>query len=119
MSVLVKLPIMDVFGRPIDVTPSASQPGAASYRARGYLGTGPWNISAEDSSVISDQTTFLDVRDIEFAVVPQQGDRIDIPPDGTVPAAGMFEVVDGSSDGGGLTTLTIRKFEDARPELTP
>ena len=115
MSALVKLPIMDVFGRPIDVTPIASQPGAGSYRARGYLGTNDLDVAAEDGSVITDQTTFLDVRDNEFAVVPRQGDRIDIPADGTAPAAGAWEVVSAHEDGGGMTNLHIRRFGLARP----
>jgi hypothetical protein len=115
MSALVKLPAMDVFARPIDVTPIASQPGAGAYRARGYLGTSQLDVAAEDGSVITDQQTYLDIRDAEFAVLPRQRDRIDIPADGTVPAAGSFEVVSASQDGGGLTTLVIRKFEPNRP----
>jgi len=115
MSALVKLPAMDVFARPIDVTPIASQPGVGSYRARGYLGTTELDVGAEDGSVVTDQQTYLDVRDAEFAVVPRQRDRIHIPADGTVPAAGTFEVVSGSQDGGGLTTLVIRRFEPSRP----
>lgn len=115
MSALVKLPAMDVFARPIDVTPIASQPGAGAYRARGYLGTAPLDVGAEDGSVISDQQTYLDVRDAEFSVVPRQRDVIHIPADGTVPPAGRYEVVDSSADGGGLTTLIIRKLETRRP----
>lgn len=115
MSALVKLPAMDLFARPVDITPVASQPGAGSYRARGYLGTSQLDIAAEDGSVITDQQTYLDIREIEFAVLPRQRDRIEIPADGTVPAAGSFEVVSGTTDGGGLTTLIIRKFEPARP----
>jgi hypothetical protein len=115
MSALVKLPAMDVFARPIDVTPVASQPGAGSYRARGYLGTSQLDVAAEDGSVITDQQTYLDIREIEFAILPRQRDRIDIPADGTVPAAGLFEVVSGTADGGGLTTLIIRRLEPSRP----
>jgi hypothetical protein len=115
MSALVKLPVMDVFARPITVTPIASQPGAGSYPNRGYFGTSAIDVAAEDGSVISDQTTFLDIRDAEFAIVPVQLDVIDIPADGDVPPEGAWEVVDSSSDGGGLTTLTIRKLLPARP----
>jgi hypothetical protein len=115
LSALVKLPVLDVFGRPIDVYPNASQPGAGSYRARGYFGTSELDVGAEDGSVVTDQQTFLDVREIEFAVVPSQKDLIGIPADGAVPAEGMFEVVSATTDGGGLTTLIIRKLETARP----
>jgi hypothetical protein len=115
MSSAVKLPVMDVLARPVDVTPVASQPGAGSYRARGYLGANPLDVQAEDGSVITQQQTYLDVRDREFAVVPRQRDVIDIPADGMTEPAGRFEVVDAHSDGGGLTMLIIRKLEARRP----
>lgn len=115
MSALVKLPAMDVFARPIDVTPIASQPGAGSYRARGYFGTNELEVAAEDGSVLTDQQTYLDIREVEFAIPPRQRDIIDIPADGAVPAKGRFEVVSGTSDGGGLITLIIRELKAPRP----
>jgi hypothetical protein len=115
MSVLVKLPCMDILARPITVAPLASRPGDAAYAGRGYYDTREQDVVGEDNSVIVDQQTFLDVRDAEFAVVPQQGDLIDIPADGGVPAEGRFEVVSASPDGGGLTTLVLRAVLGARP----
>jgi hypothetical protein len=115
MSTLVGLPVMDVFARPIDVYPNASNPGGGSYRARGYYSTAELDVQAEDGSVVTDQQTYLDVRDREFAIVPRQKDVIDIPADGATPAEGMFEVVSATADGKGLTNLIIRKVETARP----
>jgi hypothetical protein len=115
MSALVKLPAMDIFARPIDVTPIASQPGVASYRARGYYSTTDLDVQAEDGSVVSDQRTYIDIRAAEFAVVPSQRDVIDIPADGGVPAEGRFEVISGADDGGGLATLIIRRLAVTRP----
>lgn len=94
------------------MTPLISQPGAPAYVARGIYTTTPIDIPGLDGATIaSDQKTILDVRDIEFTVVPAQGDLIQIPAEGNIPAAGYFEVVDGDANGGGETTLTIRKWE--------
>ena len=115
-STLVYLPNYDMFARPINVTPLASQPGAPAYGARGIYDTRPIDVQAEDGSIISDQQTILDVRDAEFSFVPEQLDRIHIPfdPDGG-PDLGTFEVVDTESNGGGETTLVIRKVVTAKP----
>ena len=110
-SALPYLPAYDVFARPIDVLPA----GGAAYRRRGIYGTRPIAILAEDSSSVSDQETILDIREAEFSVLPRQGDRIFIPRDGDVPAEGEFEVMDATRNGGGETTLVIRKFEAPRP----
>lgn len=114
-STLVYLPNFDVFARDIVVTPLASQPGGAAYGARGIYDTRSLDVLAMDGSIFSDQQTILDVRETEFDVLPAQGDLIDIPPDGAIPEAGMFEVVDANTNGGGETTLVIRKVVPAKP----
>jgi hypothetical protein len=115
-STLVYLPNFDMFARPIAVTPLASQPGLPGYTARGIYDTRPIDVQAEDGSIVSDQQTILDVRDVEFGVIPEQLDQIEIPfdPDGG-PDLGTFEVVLTESNGGGETTLVIRKVITARP----
>ena len=100
------------FGRSITVYPSDGSP---SYVARGIYDTAPMDVVGEDGSVLSDQRTILDIRDAEFAVLPKQGDRINIPTSGGIPAAGLFEVLDADSNGGGETTLGLRKVVDAAP----
>jgi hypothetical protein len=115
-STLVYLPNYDMFARSITVTPLASQPGAPAYTNRGIYDTRPVDVSGMDGSIISDQQTILDVRDEEFVVVPAQLDRIVIPADADGgPALGEFEVVDTEANGGGETTLVIRKIVTAQP----
>lgn len=111
-SVAVYLPQYDVFARPIEVRPAIG----ASFFNRGIYGTRAVLIAAEDGSQISDQETILDIREREFATrFPRQGDQIFIPRDGNVPEAGLFEIADLSSNGGGETTLVIRAVLEPRP----
>jgi hypothetical protein len=116
-STLVYLPNFDMFARSINITPLASQPGVPAYTTRGIYGTRPIDVQAEDGSIISDQQTILDIREEEFAVIPDQLDRINIPPDpdaGTI-GVGDYEVTNVETNGGGETTLVIRKIVTARP----
>lgn len=115
-STLVYLPCFDIFARPITVTPLASQPGAPAYTSRGIYGTQPVDFAGMDGSIISDQRSILDVRDEEFTVVPSQLDRIHIPADADAGAdLGDFEVTDIEANGGGETTLILRKIVTAQP----
>jgi hypothetical protein len=115
-STLVYLPNFDTFARPITVTPLASQPGAPAYSNRGIYDTRPMDVMAQDGSIVSDQQTILDVRDAEFSVVPEQLDQITIPADTDAgPALGTFEVTDTEANGGGETTLILRKVVTAKP----
>jgi hypothetical protein len=115
-SLLVYLPNFDMFARSITVTPLASQPGFPGYTARGIYNTRPIDVQAEDGSIVSEQQTILDVRDEEFSVVPTQLDHIHVPVDPDAGAdLGDFEVMLTESNGGGETTLVIRKVIAARP----
>jgi hypothetical protein len=115
-STLVYLPNFDMFARPITVTPLASQPGLPAYTARGIYDTRPIDVQGEDGSIISDQQTILDILEDEFSVIPEQLDQIHIPAD--VDAGrdlGDFEVINTETNGGGETTLVIRKIMASRP----
>jgi hypothetical protein len=114
-SKLVYEPNYDMFARPITITPLASQPGGAAYSNRGIFDTRALDVLAEDGSIFSDQQTILDILEVEFSVLPQQRDQVDIPAVEDIPAEGLFEVVDASSNGGGETTLVIRKVVTAKP----
>lgn len=115
-STLVYLPNFDMFARSITITPLASQPGLPAYSARGIYNTRAIDVQAEDGSIISDQQTIVDVRDEEFSVIPDQLDRVYIPFDADGgPDLGEFEVTDTEPNGGGETTLVLRKFMAARP----
>lgn len=118
-STLVYLPNFDMFARQIIVTPLASQPGMPSYTARGIYDTRAIDVSAMDGSIVSEQQTILDVRDAEFSVVPEQLDQIHIPADPAAGATGAdlgdYEVINVEANGGGETTLVIRKVLASRP----
>jgi hypothetical protein len=107
----------EFWSRPVTVTPVASQPGAPSYGARGIYSSGAIAIPAEGGMVISDQQTILDIMEVDFPVLPRQFDQITIPTDPAsgLPPLGDFEVVDVNSDGGGETTLVLRKLGAAVP----
>ena len=109
-STLAKLPCQDMFSVPITVNPIASQPGHAPYSNRGIFSTDSIDVPMTDGSIYSDQQTILDVREAEYAVVPMQGDIITIPFDCNGKPLGDFEVTDSGADGGGETTLTLRKY---------
>jgi hypothetical protein len=105
----------DKFAVPATFTPIKSQPGQPAYGLRGIYDTRPIDIMAEDSSVFSDQQTILDIREIEFSVLPVQGDLVTIPFDCNGQPLGEYEILDADTNGGGETTLVIRKLEVARP----
>jgi hypothetical protein len=110
--IAVYAPNYAVWARPISVNPIGSQPGMPGYGGRGIYHTGPVNVLLEDGSLFSDQQTTLDVLEAEFAVVPAQRDIISIPRDPVsgLPALPDYEVTDVSSNGGGETTLTLKKL---------
>src|SRR5262245_31704228 len=105
----------DQFARPITVTPVVSQPGAPSYENRGYFDTKESDILTEDGAIFSDSRTFIDIRMIEFAVLPMQGDIITIPQHEDVPG-GTYEVLDlaGKGNAGGIITMTLREIVQAK-----
>jgi hypothetical protein len=105
-SAQVYLPGQNTFGRAILVN---------GVLARGILDTREIDVVAIDGSIVSEQRTILDVRDAEFDVVPVQGDQIAIPADGTLPDEGAWEVIDTARNGGGETTLTLRKLVTPKP----
>ena len=111
MSTLVYLPSQDIFGRRVEFYPA----GGASFMARGIFGTQPFDIAAEDGSIISSQQTILDIRDAEFTTMPRQLDRLFIPAERNIPAEGLFDIADLGANGGGETTLILRSVGPDRP----
>jgi hypothetical protein len=109
---------MDTFAGSITVMPIASQPNGVSYTARGIYGTEAIDIIAEDGSIISDQRTILDIREVEFTVLPIQGDQVFLAAANFADQLiedGTYEVLDADTNGGGETTLAIRKIVTALP----
>jgi hypothetical protein len=124
-STTLYLHCQDFYSRAVIITPIVSSPGAPAYQARGIYGTRDVEVTTGDPfgsttmALISDQQTIFDIRDNEFFdsgyVLPQQGDLLNIPREGNIPAEGDFEVTDTQRNGGGETTLVIRKYEAAVP----
>jgi len=107
----------NVFARPVTFYPLRSQPTVASYSARGIFGTVSIDIASMDGSDISEQRTILDILEAEFTIIPTQQDRVAIGPDpgGMNKNEGLWEVNDVSTNGGGETTLELRRVVVANP----
>ena len=114
LDVLLQDSIFEFWSVPVTFTPLASQPGQGAYQARGILNTYSIDVTALDGSVYADQRTILDIRESEFAVLPQQDDQLTIPLDCNGVPKGSYQIINESSDGGGQTMLTIRKLETAQ-----
>jgi len=107
-STMVYDPCQTVFGRSVSFV---SKSGTSfTGVGRGIYNSQELNITLEDGSIASDQTTILDIRAAEFPVLPVQGDTINIPadPDSGLPALGDFEIIDSNHNGGGEITLQLR-----------
>jgi hypothetical protein len=112
-------PDFDVFAVPITVAPIASQPNAPAYQARGIFSTYDIDVSALDGSLISEQRTILDIREAEFIglgiPLPVQLDHVTIPADCNGVNLGEFEILSTSTNGGGMSTLQLRKWVPSLP----
>jgi hypothetical protein len=116
-STLIYTPVFEMFSRTVTFFPYVSQPGGEPYPGRGIFDTRLLNIQSEDGTVFTDQETILDILEVEFDTLPQQGDHIFVDTDlaSGVPAQGEFEILSGSTNGGGETTLILRKWLAPRP----
>jgi hypothetical protein len=113
-STLIYLPNFEVLARTVTFTPLVSQPNAAPYVQRAIYDTDEVDVPAEDGSVVTTHRTILDIREAEFAVLPTQGDHVFIPADtGAMGELGDFEIINVFHNGGGETTLQLRKIETA------
>jgi hypothetical protein len=112
---LVYEPCFEVFARSVTITPNNSQPGAPPYGARGIFDTNSMDIEgeAEEQTFFSTTRTELDILQMEFTVLPVQGDYISIPDDNLLPG-GEFVVSDIGDKGnaGGEVTLVLKRREE-------
>ena len=115
-STAIYLPNFNQWSRPVTFYPVVSQPTVLSYTNRGIFGTVAIDIVAMDGSDISEQRAILDILEAEYLVLPVQQDRVYIPDDpGGMPSAGWWEINATETNGGGETTLTLRKYTPPRP----
>jgi len=111
----VYLRTQDMFSVGCTITPLKSDPTGAAYTARGIYTTRPVDIVGMDGSIFSDQQSIFDIRELEYTILPIQGDHINIPVDCNGVPLGDFEIMDADTNGGGETTLVIRKLVTAKP----
>jgi hypothetical protein len=105
---LVLAPAMEIFARPITVTPLKSQPGHPAFEARGVWASKPVDVPLEDGSILSSQDHRLGVRWSEFLVPLAQGDQIEVDAHLSAPRLGIFLIEDGDDDGQGGTDLSLK-----------
>lgn len=114
-STAIYLPTYAVFARPVTFTPKVSQPLAIAYLARGIYTSQPVDILTESPAIFSDALTILDIIEAEFTILPVQGDEVFIPSSAGIPEAGNFVIIDTDANGGGETTLTLRRIVTSKP----
>jgi hypothetical protein len=107
LDVLLQSSIFDFWAINVTFLPK----NGPSYGGRGILNTYTVDVQALDGSIYSDQRTILDIRESEFEVIPVQNDHVNILVDCNNAPKGTYQIVDASSNGGGQTMLTIRKYE--------
>ncbi len=107
---LVLAPCQNSFARPIIVTPAKSQPNVAPYEARGIWTEKPVEVLLEDSSVMISQDLTLGIRKVEFPVMVEQGDTIEIPAAGSMPRIGICAIDKINTDGQGDVQLVLKKI---------
>jgi hypothetical protein len=114
MSTLVYSPCQIVFSRPVTFTSTLGNSFSGS--ARGIYDSRSIDVVLEDNSIISEQVTILDIRAVEYSVLPVQGDLVNIPyePASGLPALGDFEITDVFNNGGGEVTLTLKVIKTAQ-----
>ncbi|MCX4195107.1 hypothetical protein OMR07_05590 [Methylobacterium organophilum] len=115
---LTLAPCIDIFARPIIVTPQASQPARRGedgtiispgqpYASRGVWASRPVDVPT-DEGIMSSQVHTLGIQAIDFEFPPAPGDLIEIPAHMSLPRIGLCEVEDTDDDGQGGTSLSLK-----------
>jgi len=112
---MIYAPNFAQWARPITFMPIVSQPAVGGFAARGIWHCDLLEEVLEDGSLFVAQRMSLDILESEFPVLPEQGDQLTIPMDNMVRAEGSFEVDSVTRNGGGETTLALRKLVTAVP----
>lgn len=100
---LVLGPTMNIFGQPVVVTPSRSQPSAAPYVAQGIFKADATSIPMDDGTVIAATIYTLGVRLSDYAVPMMPEDQI-------VTSGLSFQIDRVHPDGQGGATLTLKRL---------
>jgi hypothetical protein len=113
MSIEVYSLCQDTFGRPVTFTSTTGNSYGGA--ARGIYNSGLFETLLEDGSIMVEQQTILDIRAMEFAVLPVQDDIVAIPaePISGLPDEGSFQIIKVTNNGGGEVTLQLRELKEA------
>lgn len=114
-NVMVLQQVQNIFSRPIEITPYASQPGQPKYGKRGVFVTTPMDIITEESVVFSDQKSAIDIRLSEYPIPPQALDYVFVPAHMSMPSKGPYEIVDVDEYHDGRARLTLRLAQTDEP----
>ena len=112
---LVLAPLQALFGKPIIVTPIASQPAAAPYLSRGDLRIQNIDMLLEDG-IMSTQVITMGVRKADFATFVAPGDKILIgfvTVASTVVGGTAYLIDDTDDDAQGHSILTLKRVDQS------
>ncbi|WP_342106300.1 hypothetical protein [Methylobacterium sp. SI9] len=114
---LTLAPCIDIFARPIIITPQASQPARREggvivpagqpYASRGVWASRPIDVPTEEG-IMSSQAHTLGIQASDFTIPPAPGDLVEIPAAGSLPRIGVCEIEDTDDDGQGGTSLSLK-----------
>jgi len=114
---LTLAPCIDIFARPVIVTPQASQPARVEggqtipagqpYASRGVWASRPVDVPTEEG-IMSSQVHSLGIQASDFTIPPAPGDLIELFAVGSLPRIGICEVEDTDDDGQGGTSLSLK-----------
>lgn len=114
---LTLAPCIDIFARPIIITPQASQPARREsgvtilpgqpYASRGVWASRPIDVPTEEG-IMSSQAHTLGIQARDFTIQPAPGDLVEIPAAGSLPRIGLCEIEDTDDDGQGGTVLSVK-----------
>ena len=110
---IVLNPTVDIFGIQCKFVMNRTAPEVAPIIAIGVYSSTPLNVEMMDGTIYSDQQTSLGIRIADVAIVPNEGDQVEII-DARHPAFGkVYWIGDRDYDGQGGVTLLLRLKEPA------
>ncbi len=102
---LVIAPLMGIFGKPIIVTPTVSQPGMPSYVARGDFRISNIDMSLLGGGIESTQTIAIGLRKADFLVF--------VVPEDVITVDGVDYLVDDTDDDPqGHSIVTLKRVSN-------
>lgn len=108
---IVLNPTVGIFAIACKFTLTASKPEAAPVVCRGVFTSAPLDVLMQDDTIFSDQETSLGIRTLDFAVVPDRGDMVEIIEPSHRNFGSKYWIGDSDEDGQGGIKLLLRTQE--------